>query len=103
MQAEYQFQHSKHDSELDEIQDGLSYLTGEPNVELNQLLTDAFIVENTDFDTMVNFFNAAGIRSENDLENPGFNDFVRRHTRFKDWEEMLVSSSNQYAMSQLNK
>jgi hypothetical protein len=82
---------------LDIIQDGLSYLTGESNVSIRQLISDKFIVENTDFDTLINFFKAAGVKSEADLEKSAFNDFIKSHTRFEDWEEMLIQSSNQYA------
>ena len=88
-------------SELDKIRDGLAYLTGEDDVPVRQIVTDKFIAENTDFETAANFFSAAGIKSENDLEKPEFNEFVKSHTRFEDWKEMLIQSSNRYAESRL--
>lgn len=89
-------------SALEEIQDGLTYITGHSDVSVRELITDKFILENTDFDTATNFFNSAGVRNERDLESASFNEFVKKHSRFADWEEMLIESSNQYALNHAN-
>jgi hypothetical protein len=83
---------------FDEIQDGLSYTIGEPDVSITQLMSDKFINENTDFDSWENLLRAAGVRHEKDLNTPLFSEFIKTHTRFEEWEEMLVQSSNHYAL-----
>jgi len=83
---------------LDKIRDGLFYSIGEPDVSINELMNDKFILENTDFDTWQKLLGAAGIKDEIDLEKPQFSEFIKSYTRFKDWEEMLIHSSNEYAL-----
>jgi hypothetical protein len=83
---------------LDKIQDELSYAVGEPNVSLRQLMNDRFILENTGFHTWESLLRAAPVKTETDLEKPDFNEFLRHHSRFADWEEMLIHASNEYAL-----
>jgi hypothetical protein len=83
---------------FDDIQDGFSYLTGESNISINQLMNNKFIAENTDFDTWENLLTAAEIKNEKDLENPSFDEFIKLHTRFDDWEWMLIEASNRYGL-----
>ncbi|HEX8249923.1 MAG TPA: hypothetical protein VF599_17255 [Pyrinomonadaceae bacterium] len=83
---------------LDKIRDGLSYSIGEPQVSITELMNRRFIVENTDFETWENLLGAAGVLDESDLETPDFNEFINSHTRFKDWESMLIHSANQYSL-----
>lgn len=85
-------------SKLDKIQDDLSYATGEANVPLAQLMSRGFILENTSFESWETLLRTAGVETEKDLEKPDFSDFVKLHTRFKDWEEMLIHSANQYSL-----
>ena len=89
--------HKDKTGELDKIRDDLSYATGERSVEINDLITNNFIVENTAFASWQKLLGAAGISEEKDLEKPDFNEFIKSNTRFKDWEEMLIYSANQYS------
>ena len=82
---------------FDEIQNGLSYSVGEPNVSITELMSDRFIGENTNFNSWENLLYAARVADEKDLSAPHFNEFIRAHTRFEEWEEMLVQASNHYA------
>jgi hypothetical protein len=82
---------------IDKIRDGLSYSIGEPDVSLNQLMNDKFILENTNFQSWESLLRAAAVKTEADLEKPHFNEFIRLHTRFDDWEIMLIHSANEYA------
>jgi len=82
---------------FDEIQDGLSYSVGEPNVSITELMNDKFIRKNTAFKNWGNLLQAAGIRDEKDLNTPRFNEFIKAHTQFDEWEEMLIQASNHYA------
>jgi hypothetical protein len=88
---------------FDEIQDGFSYLTGEPNISIKQLMSNKFIVENTNFDTWEHLLHAAEVKNEKDLENPRFDEFIKLHTRFDDWEWMLIEASNHYALQNPDK
>ena len=96
MKSNHRSNHIAEVSELEKIRDGLSYLTGEENPSIDQIITDRFILENTDFDSLVNFFDAAGVKNEEDFERPEFNAFIKKHTRFEDWQDMLIHSSNQF-------
>jgi len=83
---------------LDKIQDDLFYSTGEADVPLAHLMSRKFILENTDFDTWESLLEAARVKNENELDKPDFNEFIKSRTRFRDWEEMLIHSANQYSL-----
>ncbi len=87
---------------LGDIQDGLEYLINERNVSIYKLMNDNFIRANTDFETLKNFLETAGVKDEKDFESPSFNHFVKSHTHFDDWEEMLIQAGNQYANRHLD-
>lgn len=87
---------------FDEIREGLEYLIDKPNVSIYELMNEKFIQNNTDFDTLGNFLNAAGVKSKEDFTNPNFTSFLKTHSRFNDWEEMLIQAGNQYAEHHLN-
>ena len=53
-----------------EIQDGLSYSVGEPNVSIRQLMNDEFIRQKTAFENWENLLRASQITDEKDLETP---------------------------------
>ena len=82
--------------QLDKIQDGIFVLNGESKISIDELMSDKFIVENTDFNSLTEFFNAARVKNNEDLQKKEFDDFIKSHTRFENWEEMLVQSSNQF-------
>ncbi len=86
---------------LGEIQDGLEYLIDKPKVSIYEMMNDRFIRANTDFKTFENLLFEAGVLSEEDLETPSFVNFIKTHTRFEDWEEMLVVAGNQYVRRHL--
>ena len=88
--------------QLDKIQDGIFILTGESEISINQILSDKFIIENTDFSSLTEFFNAAGVKSKEDFKKSRFEDFIKSHTRFENWEDMLVQSSNQFVSHYLS-
>ncbi|HEY0426638.1 MAG TPA: hypothetical protein VGC76_02415 [Pyrinomonadaceae bacterium] len=89
--------HSEKIENFDEIQDGLSYTIGEPDISIKQLMNKDFILKNTDFDCWEKLLEAACVSNEKDLEKPDFSNFIKSHTRFDDWEEMLIQASNEYA------
>jgi hypothetical protein len=84
--------------DFDKIQDGLFYSIGESDISISELMNSRFILENTDFDSWENLLASAGIKDEKDLAKPDFNEFIKAHTRFRDWELMLIHASNQYSM-----
>jgi hypothetical protein len=88
---------------FDRIQDGFSYLIGDPNVSIRQLMNNKFISENTNFRSWEHLLSAAGVKNEKDLEKPIFNEFIKLNSRFEDWEFMLVEASNQYALQHPDK
>ena len=83
---------------MHKIRDGLSYSIGEPDVSIAELMNAAFIAGNTDFGSWQNLLVAAGVETEADLEKASFDEFIKSHTRFRDWEEMLIHSSNEYLL-----
>jgi hypothetical protein len=84
-------------SELDKIQDGLSYTIGKPDVSHTELMDSEFIRSNTEFNNWRELLGAAGVQREADFEKPEFNEFIKSRTRFDDWEEMLIHASNRYS------
>ncbi len=94
---------SKEIEGFDEIQDGIFYLTGESNVSITQIMNNKFIAENSDFDTWENLLSAAGVKNESDLEKPNFNEFIKLHTHFDDWELMRIEATKQYSLCHQDK
>jgi hypothetical protein len=88
---------------FNKIQDGFSYLIGEPNISIRQLMNNKFISENTDFRSWENLLAAARVKNEKDFEKPSFNEFIKLHSRFDDWEFMLIEASNRYALQHPDK
>lgn len=101
MYANNETSRSNTQEELDKIQDGLFYLTGEEDISICELMSQKFIRENTDFSSLAELFSAAGVKSDKDLDSGSFNEFIKLHTCFSDWEEMLIQSSNQYPAEML--
>ena len=61
-------------------------------------MNDRFILENMGLQTWESLLRAAAVKTETDLEKTDFNEFLRLHSRFADWEEMLIHASNEYAL-----
>jgi len=88
-------------SGLDELKDNLQSLSGSHEVSTNDLMTDKFVNSETSFDTWEALMNAANVQSSEDLESEWFSDFIRSHTKFDGFQDMLESAAQLYVISRL--
>jgi len=89
------------DSGLRRLQQNLKKLSGEHRLTDEDLLTDDFIQQNTNFQTREAFLEAGGIKSQEDLATDAFNSFVAANTSFDSWTEMLKAAGAKWAKRQL--
>ena len=76
-------------------------LHGERELPLSELLTDDFIRQHTDFQTLQEILDASGVKSAEEIKSEEFSKFVATHTQFSGWEEMLTAAAAGYYKRQL--
>jgi len=86
---------------LEKLQDNLESLSGTHEVSTNDLMTDKFIISETSFGTWEALMNAANVQSSEDLESKWFSDFIRSHTKFDGFQDMLENAAQSYVISRL--
>ena len=87
--------------ELEKLQKNLEKIHGKHEVTGEQLLPDSFIRENTRFETYKAFFDASGIKSQEEIGTPAFDDFIRANTRFESWLGMFQAAKAEWVKRQL--
>ncbi len=98
---DFKLEFSFNDDELKKLRQKGKALDGQRQIALPELLTDDFIRQHTDFQTLQAMFDASGVENSEDIGNEEFSKFVAIHTRFSSWEEMLKVASIEYAKRQL--
>jgi hypothetical protein len=91
----------KLESELDKLERNLEKIDGTHQVTGEELLPDSFIRKNTKFETHKAFFDASGIKSQEEIGTPAFDDFIRANTRFESWSEMFKAAGAEWTKRQL--
>lgn len=89
------------DSGLRRLQRNAEKLTGKHQLTEKDLLPDDFIRENTNFQTRSAFFEASGIKSQEDIGTDTFDSFVAANTRFANWQEMFEAAGAEWGQRQL--
>lgn len=80
---------------LDDVQKKLAQyikmiekMGGKHEFTLDDLFTDPFMQEYTNFETLQQMADASGIQSVDEIDSPKWDGFVSRTTRFSSWDEM---------------
>ena len=89
------------DSGLKKLQQNIDALSGQHEVKLADLLTDNFIRQHSDFQTLQALIDASGIKNAENIGNESFSIFVSIHTNFVSWEEMVKVATAEYVKRKL--
>ena len=89
------------DSGLKKLQQNIDALSGQHEVKLADLLTDNFIRQHSDFQTLQALIDASGIKNTENIGNESFSMFVSIHTNFASWEEMVKVATAEYVKRKL--
>lgn len=90
--------------ELGKLQEAAQELSQKTEISLGELFPDKFMKVFTDYASIDEFMEAAGIRSPQDFEaidEIDFDAFVVVNTSFKSWEDMLNSAYEVYVSKTL--
>jgi hypothetical protein len=88
---------------FDALQRRLKALEDVQSVPLTDLLPVAFLTRYTEFTSLEAMIAASGLvlESKEDFEQNAWHDFVRSHTQFSDWKEMLNKAVEEWVARQL--
>ncbi len=89
------------DSGLKKLQQNIDALSGQHEVKLADLLTDNFIRQHSDFQTLEALIDASGIKNTENIGNESFSMFVSINTNFDSWEEMVKVATAEYVKRKL--
>jgi hypothetical protein len=100
-------------SGLDELQNKLSNLAdkareldGQHNVPISELLTADFLAKHTQFLSANDLFEASGFKVESTddfkaIPDDKWDEFIRSVSSFANWQAMLASAGEEWAVKQL--
>jgi hypothetical protein len=88
---------------LDRLARNAEELDGEHQVSTDDLMTDAFIQEHTEFQTWQEMMDAGGIQSDDDIGGEPFSKFVGEHSDFASFDEMVEAAGAEWVQRQLFK
>ena len=89
-------------SGLDKLQKKLEEVHGTHEVSTDDLMTDDFIRDQTNFSNWQELMDAGGVESNDDLKQAGFCDFIRSNTQFESFDDMLKASAQHYLLKKLD-
>lgn len=89
---------------LDEMLEGAESLSKRKTVKLSEMMNDAFVRKNTNFNNLDEFFESAGIHNQSDFDaypDEKLDTFVAANTRFSSWSNMQEEASSAWISGQL--
>ncbi len=94
-------------NKLQDLANKAGELDGEHSIPIAELLSDDFISENTKFSTIDELFEASGfeVGTQEDFVNiPDleWDEHIRTHSSFENWQEMLNAASQEWVVSKLS-
>lgn len=92
--------------DLEQMQQAIEDLGEEREVSFEELFTEEFMEENTDFSSIDDLLEAGGFHADTNEEFEAIPEdeldaHVAKTTRFETWEEMLSEATEQYISEQL--
>lgn len=90
-----------------ELAKGAEDLEGEHSVSFEELFPEVFMRANTDFESIDQMIESSGFKIETTEEFEAIPDdewdtFIGEHTRFADWDEMMGSAVEDWAVGKLD-
>ncbi|WP_334352152.1 hypothetical protein [Companilactobacillus sp. HBUAS56257] len=89
---------------LNSLSKNAERLDGTHKVEFKDLFNDSFMIGNTKYKTMNDFFDAVGVTdadSFKELPDEILDAHVSKNTKFSNWQEMQIAASKEYTLSKL--
>lgn len=91
---------------LRDLRRRLEALEGQHSVALTELLSLDFLRKYTEFETLEDMFKASGfvVESQEDFEkipDDEWDSFIKGHTQFSNWKEMLDAAGNEWVERRL--
>lgn len=92
--------------ELERMQQAVEDLGEERCVSFEELFTEEFMEENTDFSSIDDLLEAGGFHADTNEEfeaipEDELDEHIARTTKFETWEDMLSEATQQYLTDQL--
>lgn len=92
--------------ELDRLLEQADNLHGQNEVPMDELFTTGFMQTHTDFTSLEEFFSKSpwSVETQDDFKKipqKEFDEYVNKHTGFKDWEAMLSAAGREWVTRQL--
>lgn len=91
---------------LKKIQNQIEELSQERTVSFLELFPDDFMRRHTSYKSLEKMFNSSGFEMETpedfkNLPKKEWGEFIRTHSRFNGWEEMLETAATEWFSKQL--
>ena len=87
-----------------QFEKNLKEISKPQEVELQNLLTDKYISENTTFNSFDDFINELGIHTVEEFENypeDKLDTFIKTHSSIESWQDLLDGAAEEYLISKL--
>ncbi len=91
-------------SEIKKLERKGKSIGGKRQVKLTELLTDSFIRNNSDYNSLQDMIDSfpREIDSEKDFKSKEWDEFVRTKSKFSSWEEMLQEAGDDWVKKKLD-
>ncbi len=89
------------DSKLRKLQQNIDALSGQHDVRMADLLTDNFVRQHSNFQTLQTLIDASGVENTEDIGNEAFSKFISTHTTCASWDEMVKTAAAEYVKRKL--
>jgi len=83
-------------SELERIRNKVAEFEGAQRVPLTDLLSDDLIRQHTRFQSLQAMLDAAGVKSQEDIETEAFSNFVKANSRWESWDDLCRFAGMRY-------
>lgn len=92
--------------DLEDLARNIKKMSGTHNVTFDELFNVKFMTEYTEFVTIVDMFGSSSFKvdDEEDFDNipeEELDKFIRDHTRFSSWKEMINKAAEDYIIRKL--
>ena len=94
----------KFQKEIKNLKRKVKSIGGKRQVKLTELLTDSFIRNNSDYNSLQNMVDSfpREIDPEKDFKSKEWNEFVRAKSKFNSWKEMLQAAHSEWVKKKLD-
>ncbi|WJI09166.1 hypothetical protein FGU46_03200 [Methanobacterium sp. CWC-01] len=94
------------EKKLKEMEKGAQKVQGENNVPFKELFNPSFMRKNTQHNSIDEMLDNSGFKIENSkdfeaVDDSEWDEYVRKTTRFENWDEMMSDASKLWVLKQI--